>query len=284
MATFFNQATLTNNNTVINSNITAGELQEVLTVTKDAIGDTYTQNDNITYVINIRNTGTLAYNNLTLTDNLGAYTSGSLTLIPLTYADGSATYFADGILQASPAVTAGPPLTISGINVPAGGVATIVYVARTNSFTPLDLGSTITNAVTVSGNGITPITAEETITAAEEAQLTITKSLFPTVVAENGQITYTFVIQNAGNIPIVATDDAIITDTFDPALSNMVVTFNGATWTTPVNYTYNPTTGLFATNPGQITVPAATFIQDPATGEIIIQPGISTLTVTGNIQ
>lgn len=284
MATFFNQATLTYNNTVINSNITTGELQEVLTVTKDAIGDTYTQNDNITYVINIRNTGTLPYNSLTITDNLGAYVSGAMTLIPLSYADGSVTLFVNGILQTSPAITSVSPLTISEINVPAGGVATIVYVARTNSFTPLDLGSTITNAVTLSGNGITPITAEETIAAAKEAQLTITKSLFPTVVAENGQITYTFVIQNTGNIPIVATDDAIITDTFNPALSNMVVTFNGVTWTTPVNYTYNPATGLFATNPGQITVPAATFIRDPATGEIIIQPGISTLTVTGNIQ
>ena len=31
MATFFNQATLTYNNTIINSNITTGELEEVLT-------------------------------------------------------------------------------------------------------------------------------------------------------------------------------------------------------------------------------------------------------------
>ncbi len=283
MATFYNQATLTYNNNVINSNITTGEIQEVLTANKTAVLGTYTQGDTVTYVVNIRNTGNAAYNNLTITDDLGAYPQNGQTRVPLTLADDSVRLFVDGIPQMDPTVTAGPPLTITGISIPAGGVATLVYIARVNQFAPLDVDDTITNTVTISGNGITPFTAEETITAGEEAQLTITKSLFPTVVPENGQITYTFVIQNTGNTPIVATDDAIITDAFDPALSNLVVTFNGVTWTAPVNYTYNPATGLFTTNPGQITVPAATFTQDPTTGEILIQPGVSTLTVTGNI-
>ena len=283
MATFFNQATLTYNNNVINSNITTGEIQEALTVTKTAVQDTYTQGDDVTYVINIRNTGVLPYNGLTITDNLGEYTTGTLTLVPLTYAEGSVNYFADGIPQTAPIVTATSPLTITGIDIPAGGVATIIYTARLNSFAPLDVGSTITNTVTVSGGGITPISAEETITAAEEADLTITKSLNPTVVTENGRITYTFVIQNTGNTPVVATDNAIITDTFDPILTDLIVTFNGAAWTAPANYTYNPATGQFATNAGQITVPAATYTQDPATGTVVIQPGVSTLTVTGTI-
>ena len=283
MTTFFNQATLTYNDTIINSNVTTGELQEVLTITKDAVLDTYTQGDDITYIINIRNTGTLAYNGLTVTDDLGTYTSGGLTLTPLTYAPGSATYFVNGIPQPTPSVTAGPSLTISGINVPAGGNATIIYTAQVNSFAPLDVGNTITNTVTLSGGGITPIAAEETVTAAEEANLTITKSLCPTVVTENGQITYTFVIQNTGNTPVVATDNAIITDTFDPILSDLAVAFNGTTWTSPANYSYNPATGQFVTNAGQITVPAATYTQDPSTGTVIIQPGISTLTVTGTI-
>jgi len=283
MATFYNQATLTYNNNVINSNITTGEIQEVLTANKTAVLGTYTQGDTVTYVVNIRNTGNAAYNNLTITDDLGAYPQNGQTRVPLTLAEDSVRLFVDGIPQMDPTVTAGPPLTITGISIPAGGVATLVYIARVNQFAPLDVDDTITNTVTISGNGITPFTAEETITAGEEAQLTITKSLFPTVVPENGQITYTFVIQNTGNTPIVATDDAIITDAFDPALSNLVVTFNGVTWTAPVNYTYNPATGLFTTNPGQITVPAATFTQDPTTGEILIQPGVSTLTVTGNI-
>lgn len=182
MATFFNQATLTYNDNIINSNITTGEIQEVLSVTKTAILDTYAQGDDITYVINIRNTGTLAYNGLTLTDDLGTYTRDTLILTPLTYADGSVNYFVNGIPQAAPAITAGPPLTITGINVPAGGVATILYTARANQFAPLEGDGSVTNTVTVSGGGITPITDEETITVRSEASLTITKSLSPTVV------------------------------------------------------------------------------------------------------
>ena len=283
MATFFNQATLTYNNNIINSNITTGELQEVLTVTKTPVQHTYTPADEVTYIVNIRNTGTLPYNGLTITDNLGEYTAGTLTLVPLTYVDGSVNYFINGVPQATPTATAGPPLAITGIDVPAGGAATVVYTAQVNSYAPLDIGSTINNTVTVTGGGITPISATATITAAEEANLTISKSLCPTVVTENGQITYTFVIQNTGNTPVVATDNAIITDTFNPILSNITVTFNGAAWTAPVNYTYNTTTGQFATNPGQITVPAATYTQDPATGIYVIQPGVSTLTITGTV-
>lgn len=283
MATFYNQATLTYNNTIINSNIATGELEEVLSIAKTAVLDTYTQGDEITYVINIRNTGTLPYNDLTVTDDLGTYTSGALTLTPLTYAAGSATYFVNGVLQPAPTVNAGPPLAVSGISVPAGGVATVLYAAQLNQFAPLGVGDTITNTATLSGSGITPITATETITAAEEANLTITKTLNPTVVTENGQITYTFVIQNTGNTAVIATDNAIITDTFDPVLSNIAVTFNGVSWATPTNYTYNTVTGQFATNAGQITVPAATYTQDPTTGATIIQPGVSTLTVTGTV-
>lgn len=283
MATFFNQATLTYNDTVINSNITTGEIQEVLTITKTAVQTDYTQGGDVTYVINIRNTGTLAYNGLTVTDDLGAYTSGTQTLVPLTYQDGTATLFVNGIPQAAPTVTAGPPLAISGINVPAGGVATILYAATLNQFAPLDTDGAITNTATLSGGGITPISDSETITAAQQANLTISKSLCPAVVVENGQITYTFVIQNTGNTPVVATDNAVITDTFDPALSNLTVTYEGTAWTAPANYTYNPATSQFATNPGQITVPAATYTQDPVTGAVIIQPGVTTLTVTGTV-
>ena len=38
-----------------------------------------------------------------------------------------------------------------------------------------------------------------------------------------------------------------------------------------------------STVPGQITVPAATYTQDSETGEWNIQPGISTLVVTGTV-
>ena len=82
---------------------------------------------------------------------------------------------------------------------------------------------------------------------------------------------------------MVATDNAAITDTFDPILTALTVTFDGVSWTQGVQYNYEEATGVFATVPGQILVPAATYTQDPATGAYSVTPGIATLTVVGTI-
>ena len=126
------------------------------------------------------------------------------------------------------------------------------------------------------------VEATATITVRAEADLTITKSLCPGTVTCGGTLTYTFVIQNTGNTPVVATDDAIITDTFDPALSDITVTLNGVVLTAGTDYTYDEATGAFATLPGRITVPAATFTQG-TDGAYTQTPGLATLIVTGTI-
>ena len=283
MATFFNQATLSYSGGTVNSNITTGEILEVLSATKTAVYDRYSPGSDVTYAVNIVNSGTIAFTGLTINDDLGAYTFGTSTLQPLDYVAGSVRYFIDGVLQPAPAVTIGPPLVISGINVPAGGTTTILYAARANNFAPLNVEGTIVNTVTISGGGITPLTATETVSAEAEPRLTITKSVSPTTVTENSQLTYTFVIQNTGNVPADATDAVVVTDTFDPILSNLTVTYNGAVWASPANYTYNEATGQFATVPGNIIVPAATYTQDPTTGVWIVDPGVAVITVTGTI-
>lgn len=284
MAQFTNQAQLLYNNSVISSNIAVGEILEVLSVTKTAVSDDYGRDSNLTYVISLVNSGSTPYTALTLTDDLGAYSFGTGTLVPLDYNEGTVIYYVNGILQPAPAVTAsGTDLVISGVNVPAGGNATIIYEVSTNRFAPLDTGAQITNTATLSGNGITPVTAEETVTAISEPDLTVTKSISPVPVAENGTLTYTFVIQNTGNTPATAEDLAVITDTFDPVLSNLTVTFNGETWTSPTNYTYDETTGVFSSVAGLVTVPAATFTQDTATGAWLTTPGVSTLTIVGAV-
>lgn len=283
MAIFTNQATLRYNGNVVNSNITTGEIVEVLSASKTAVVDTYTMGSQITYIINIVNSGTIAYTGIAITDDLGEYDFGTEQLVPLDYMDGSVKYFVDGVLQPTPAVSVGAPLVISGITVPAGGEATIAYAVTANEFAPIGLEGEITNTAVISGDGFTDITVSETVSAQAGARLSITKAVSPTTVAENGRITYTFTIQNTGNAPVVAADNATVTDTFNPILSDIVVTYNGTTWTETTNYTYNEATGLFATVPGQITVPAATYSQDATTGEWIVEPGVSVLTVTGTI-
>lgn len=284
MAIFSNQATLTYNGSSTNSNIAYGEILDVLAATKTAIEGSYTPGQLVTYAVTLRNTGTAPLTGLIVTDDLGGYLFNGTTVYPLTYEAGSAALFANGVPQAAPTVAAGPPLVFSGIVVPAGGDVVLVYQARANAYANPTAEGSILNTVTVTGDGLSaPVIATETVTAASAPQLTISKSITPAQVVDNERVTYTFVIQNSGNQPVVATDNAAITDTFNPILTALAVTFEGTPWTQGVQYNYNEATGVFATVPGQILVPAATYTQDPVTGAYTVTPGIATLTVTGTI-
>ena len=284
MAIFSNQATLTYNGNTTNSNIAYGEILDVVVATKTAVEGAYAPGMLVTYVVTLRNTGTTTLTNLIVTDDLGGYDFNGTTVYPLTYETGTAALFIGGVPQAAPAVTAGPPLVFSNISIPAGTDAVLIYQARVNSFADPAAGGTIVNTVTITGDGVsTPITATETIGVATAPALTISKSITPAQVVDNDRVTYTFVIQNSGNEAVVATDNAAITDQFDPILTGLTVTFNGTAWTEGTQYTYDETTGLFATVPSQITVPAATYTQDPVTGAYTMNPGIATLIVTGTI-
>ena len=173
-------------------------------------------------------------------------------------------------------------MSVSGLTVPAGGNATLVYDARVNEYAPMNTLGSIQNTVTVTGAGIAnPATAQETVAAALTPDLRISKGMCPTTVTENGQITYTFMIQNLGNT--AATEGVVLSDTFNPALNNLTATLNGTALTAGTNYTYDAATGQFTTTAGVITVPAATYTQDATTGVWTTTPGMSTLVVTGTL-
>jgi hypothetical protein len=73
-----------------------------------------------------------------------------------------------------------------------------------------------------------------------------------------------------------------VTDVFDPALGLISVTLNGTALAEGTGYTYDEATGTFATVPGMITVPAATYTQQ-ADGSFEVIPGEAVLVVTGTI-
>ncbi len=282
MAQFRNQAQLSYNGTTVNSNVTVGEIIETIAVTKNAVTENYSTGDDVTYVISIRNTGSTTLNGVTVTDNLGAYTYNTTTLYPLTYIAGSVKVYLDGVLQTAPTVTAGPPLVFSGLSIPAGGNLIIVYEAVPNRYAPIAADSTITNTATVSANGGNTATAEETVNATATPNLSISKSLSPVSVEENGTVTYTFLIQNYGNTAAAASDNVTVTDVFNPILSGITVNLNGTPLALTTGYTYDAGTGTFRTVPGVITVPAATYTQN-TDGTWAITPGTSVLTVSGTV-
>lgn len=285
MAQFTNQATLSYGDTVTTSNIALGEVLEVLSATKTAVnGVYYGQNDTITYIISLINSGSVPLNNLTVTDNLGTFDFGTGTLTPLVYTTGSVKYYQNGVISPSPSVTTSESQVVfSGISVPANGNSTLAYEVTVNNLAPLDEGAEITNVATINGGGVTPISASETVTSGVGPNISITKSISPVPVADGATVTYTFVIENTGNRALVATDNAVIRDLFDPTLTDVTSTFNGVAWTEGTEYNYDQATGLFESVPSNITVPSATYTRDPVTGIVSLIPGTSTLVITGTI-
>ena len=284
MAVFTNFATLSYKGGTRNSNTVTGEIMETVSVQKTAVSTGYGAGDTLSYAVSLVNAGPADVSGLTVTDDLGAYELDGTTLYPLSYVDGTARLIVNGALQPAPTVTAGPPLVFSGINIPAGGSAVLVYEADVTGYAPLAPDSEITNTVTVTGGGVSvPLTASATVESLDSAELFISKALSPCVVPANGEITYSFELTNTGNTEAGAADEAVVSDDFDPILSDIAVSFNGTAWTRAVQYSYDEATGAFATLPGQITVPAASYTQN-ADGTWTVEPGTATLTVSGTIK
>ena len=281
MAVFTNQATLSYGGRSVHSNVTTGELVEALSVTKTAVSPGYAPGATVTYVVSVVNSGAEAVSGVTLTDDLGAYAMGEQTVYPLAYVEGSLLYYVDGAAQPAPAAAPGPPLTIPGLEIPAGDSVMLIYQAEVTPFAPLGEGGAITNTVTAEG-GCTggPVTASAVLPADVTPRLSITKSLYPERVSGCGEVTYTFVLQSAGGAALARTGVAV-TDVFDPVLSGLAVTLDGQPMDS-ASYTYDAATGAFATVPGALTVPGAAHTQQPD-GRWLTTPGVTVLKITGTV-
>lgn len=286
MAVFCNQATIRYGATVRQSNIACGEIVETVRMTKTALIGTYDSGSVLTYIVNVTNDGETPLSNLTFTDDLGEYEDGNVAYTPLTYVEGSLKVFADGTEMPAPVVTGENGLTAEGIDVPANGSAALIYAARVNEYAPLGAdgegeAETIVNTASLTGIGIAQaVTATATVSANVTPDLTIAKSVCPSTVTENSRVTYTFVIANTGS-ETAEEDGVVLTDTFNPVLTDLSVSLNGQMLAEETGYTYDETTGEFATVEGVITVPGAVYTQDEATGVWSTEPGTVTLTISG---
>lgn len=266
-----------------NSNLAEIELDSSLGFSKATLGTTYSSGSPITYVLSVTNNSTATVTDLTVTDNLGTFTEGATELTPLTFLapalllingqDSTALLTTDAASQSA--------VVFSFPSLAPGDTANIIYNAIPNSYAPLVQASTITNTATLQSNSdCADGEASATVTVSSAADIEVIKSMCPNPVVCGDTITYTVKIYNYGNIDA---EDVVLTDTFNPAPTNISVSRNGVLLGAD-DYTYvNGTLTVPVAATEGDTVPAATFVRNPETGEVTVIPGLVEYVITGTI-
>ena len=265
------------------SNIAEISVESAVGFTKTSVGNTYNDNSILTYILTVTNSSGSEITGSTITDNLGTYTFGATELTPLEYVapavllingqDVSAQLGVDSSVQGA--------LTFTIPSIPAGATANIIYKAQVNDFAPLAIDSTIVNTSTFESNSeCADTSASSTVSVANMANIQIIKQMCPNPVICGDTITYTIKIYNYGN---TAAENVVLTDDFNPAPTNITVSRDGVLLL-GTEYTYVDGTLTVPSATGTaVTVPPATFTQDPVSGIITITPSVVEYTITGTI-
>jgi len=267
------------------SNIATTVLNSQLSVSKSSLSGCYRIGQNLTYVLSVSNNSSMATEGITVTDNMGTYTFNGTNLTPLSFVGPAQLYINGAFVSEITPVINENNIVFSINSIPANGNAQIVYLALVNEYARCAIGSQIENTVTVETDCGCPCDipseSSSTIPVCESADVRMVKTICPNPVVCGGELTYTFVLYNYGN---VTATDVILTDTFRPTLENITVTVNGATVDSD-DYDYiNGTLTLPAVDSEfNITIPAATCSQNPNTGVVTPTPGSVQVTVSGNL-
>lgn len=266
------------------SNLAEIGLESAVTLTKNTLGDTYGEDSVLTYIVTVTNTSASPISDISIIDDLGTFEFGTAELTPLTYTppallliDGQ-----DASAQLKVDDSATGSVTFSFPTLAAGATANIIYKVTVNEFAPLEIGSAITNTATLeSSSDCADGTASATVTVSESANVSVFKQMSPNPVVCGDTVTYTIRIYNYGNVPA---EDVELTDNFDPAPTNITVSRDGVLLVA-TDYTYESGTLTVpaAGSTGSVTVPAATFSRDTATGVVTVIPGMVEYVITGTI-
>ena len=265
------------------SNVAEISIESAVGFTKTSLGNVYTDNSLLTYILTITNSSGSAISGSTITDNLGTYVFGTTELTPLEYVSPAVLLIngqdVSSQLTVDSSVEGNLIFTIPTI--PAGATANIIYKAQTNDFAPLAVDSTITNVSTFESNSeCADTSASATVSVANAANVSIIKQMCPNPVVCGDTVTYTIRIYNYGN---TAAENVVLTDQFNPTPANITVSRDG-TILLGTDYEYvNGTLTIPATGGTPVTIPPATFAQDPVTGVVSVTPSVIEYTITGTI-
>lgn len=242
------------------SNIATTTLAESvnLNAQKTSNNSTWRPSENITYNIRVSNDGTDPLFGLSVQDNLGGGTTR-----PLTYIAGSVRMLRnDVITEVTPTNTSPLTLVIPGTFEP-GEVVIFTYIAKVRADVDAEL-TEITNEVTVAGHEtsaageVVTVTPSPTLTIpkAEYADVRITKSVDKDNVIDGDTLTYTFQLENSGNIEA----------------TNIVISDN-----LPANFTVNEISST--TNGTTVTYDAADYSLDDQNKLILPTSAVKTISV-----
>lgn len=244
-----------------------------LAVTKTALLDSVRDGGTAAYVLQLSNTGSGTLYNPAVFDNLGSDTEEK----PLSYIDGSAMFYVNGVPSAGGVSLDEDGVTFSSaVPLEQGDSLLVIYAAD------VDAEECIVNTALATANSGSAEGAEISDTDSAEvcvescANISVFKTADKDTVVEGDTLTYTFTLMNTGSGE--ATSIGFV-DSLPPQFS-----VNTVSYTTDSGTSVIPPEDYSITEPNTLTIPApdsSLVISVPAADSM--GPGMVTITVTGTI-